>query len=188
MKTGTRLLIVVVLLTAPLAYMIADKQFTLVKGTEVLLEIEARDPRSLFRGDYVNLNYAIGSIDLHRLEGDNDFEEYDSVYLTLQPDTPYWKPVAAHKQLPVLETTQVALKGKVRRVTKGDEPEWDMVTLEVRYGLETFFIPEDTGLALEKLLRDTDKVAIKIAVDHRGKSGILAILINGEERYTETLF
>ena len=39
--------------------LIGYKQLTIVTGTTVLLETVPVDPRDIFRGDYVTLNYAI---------------------------------------------------------------------------------------------------------------------------------
>ncbi|MEN8195578.1 MAG: GDYXXLXY domain-containing protein, partial [Pseudomonadota bacterium] len=73
------LVLVVVLQTAALVGMVAVKHRTLIAGRPILLETEPIDPRSLFRGDYVRLNYAIGSLDYADVEGDNDFERRDQV-------------------------------------------------------------------------------------------------------------
>ncbi len=51
------LIIAVALQTLALFAMVGMKQYTLSAGTPVLLETRTVDPRSLFRGDYVRLNY-----------------------------------------------------------------------------------------------------------------------------------
>lgn len=44
------------------AYMIASRYAILTSGREIVLETVPVDPRSLFRGDYVTLRYAISPV------------------------------------------------------------------------------------------------------------------------------
>ncbi|MGH8629618.1 MAG: GDYXXLXY domain-containing protein [Burkholderiales bacterium] len=62
-----------------------------------------------------------------------------------------------------------------------------VVTLNVRYGIENYFVPEGEGLALERPKPD-EKVTIRVAVDRAGNAGIKAVLVNGTPRYEEKLF
>jgi len=63
---------------------IAVKEFTLQTGEEVLLKTRPIDPRDLFRGDYVILNYEISTIDISGLQKDvTDFKQNDKVYVSL---------------------------------------------------------------------------------------------------------
>ncbi len=39
--------------------LVAQKEWVLVRGREVVLELAPRDPRSLMQGDYMELNYAV---------------------------------------------------------------------------------------------------------------------------------
>ena len=61
MRSTFGLLLAVVIQTGVLVAMVAMKQWTLTTGTPVVLETKPVDPRSLFRGDYVRLNYAISN-------------------------------------------------------------------------------------------------------------------------------
>jgi uncharacterized membrane-anchored protein len=172
--------------------MIAEKQWTLNTGTQVLLETQPIDPRSLFRGDYVRLNYSISRLDIDRLPGDNSFVEPDTVYLVLQPEEKYWAPVSIHKNCPDIKDNQVVIKGEVEWVM---EQRWDdelkktveANAMDVRYGIENYFVPEGEGRALERP-QEGEQVDIRVAIDNRGKAGIKAVLVNGEERYIEELF
>jgi uncharacterized membrane-anchored protein len=172
--------------------MIGEKQWTLNTGTQVLLETQPIDPRSLFRGDYVRLNYSISRLNIDQLPGDNSFVEHDPVYLVLQPEEKYWAPVSIHKTCPEIQENQVVIKGTVEWVM---EQIWDdelkksveANTIDVRYGIENYFVPEGEGMALERP-QEGEKVDIRVAIDSRGKAGIKAVLVNGEERYIEKLF
>lgn len=56
----------------------------LSEGTKVLLRTVPVDPRSLFRGDYVRLNYEISRIDIDAMEADGDFIKGEDIYVVLK--------------------------------------------------------------------------------------------------------
>ena len=56
MKLWLKISLLATAQVAALAAMIADKQWTLNTGTQVVLQTEPVDPRSLFMGDYARLN------------------------------------------------------------------------------------------------------------------------------------
>jgi len=182
MRPAVGIALAVALQTAALVAMIGVKQWTLATGTPVLLEIVPIDPRSLFRGDYVDLSYAIGRLDLDALGGDDGFEEGDTIYVLLRDGEPYWEPVSAHRERPPAPAGEVAIEGEVVMVRQDQNPR-----TFVRYGIETYFIPEGEGRELERPGRDKT-VSILAAIDRYGGAGIKAVFVNGEARYTETLF
>lgn len=192
MSLVTRLLLIVVLQTALLGGMIAKRQWTLNTGTPIVLETQPVDPRSLFRGDYVTFNYTISRLNLDLLGGEDKFTRKETLYVVLAPGEPYWQPVAVHHSYPALAAGQVALKGEVSYVM---ESVWNPQTsksepckcLQVRYGIEDYFVEEGEGRKLERPVQG-EVVTLRIAVDRRGSGAISALLINGVERYRETLF
>src|SRR3989344_3350182 len=97
MSHGLRMVVIIALQTVALLGMIGIKQYTLATGSPVVLKTQPIDPRSLFRGDYVRLNYAISQLELEKLEGENTFERGDTVYVVLRPGAEYWEPVSAHR-------------------------------------------------------------------------------------------
>lgn len=189
------ILIVVALQVLFLCGMVAAKQYTLNTGEQILLETEPVDPRSLFRGDYVYLNYAIGELDLETLAGEDEFKRHEWFYLTLEQDDIYFRPVAIHREKPAAKAGQVVLRGRVDYVMT---ERWDsenrksvpQLKLRAHYGIENYFVPEGTGRELELRWSEADekRVDVRVAVDRFGKSGIKAVLVNGEEKYVETLF
>lgn len=186
-----RTALIIALQIAALLGMIGMKQWTLNTGTPLVLETEPVDPRSLFSGDYVRLNYSISNLNLDQLGGDKDFKRHDSVYVVLNTSTPYATPVSVHHAAPLASAGQIIIKGEVTYLnsvfwnpqTRKTE---DRKNLAVRYGIENYYVPEGTGHALERPA-EGEKIAVKVAVDRNGKAGILAILINGQPRYTESL-
>lgn len=228
---GARIAIVLVAQTAALAGMIGIKQYTLSTGAPVLLETRPVDPRSLLRGDYVRLRYAISTLSAAKLEGDDHYRAGDAIFVTLQQQEKYWQAVAMHRRRPGPPGAQLVIRGEVVRVQEGAgeqaaqwqrqrrdeiaaleeelraEPEdprrlQDEIALlrrqlaeveelggallDVHYLIEDYFVPEGEGRALEDAA--AGQVDILVAVDKYGRAGILAVLVDGQRRYAETLF
>ena len=187
---NTRIIAILLIFTLFLCSMIAIKQRTLITGTPVLLETEPIDPRSLFRGDYVRLNYVISSLKPSKLEGDNDFKRHDKIYVELQQHGKYWHPLAIHRTHP--KNDNVVLAGKVQYINVNTwnaelQQSEEITTLHIKYGIENYFVPEGEGLDLER--RDNDQIVdIRVAIDQSGKAGIKEVLVNNQSRYIETLF
>ena len=180
------LILVVVLQTAALIGMVAIKQRTLITGKAILLETEPIDPRSLFRGDYVRLNYAISSLDYAEVEGDNDFERHDDVYVMLREGEKFWEAVSIHREMPAHGLESVVIRGEAQYSgiwTGGESRDG----INVRYGIENYFVPEGEGMALERPA-EGEEVTIMVAVDEAGASAIKAVLVGGEVLYEEKLF
>lgn len=186
---GIRLAALGLAMTAVLVAMIAMKQYTLNAGTLVHLETKPIDPRSLFRGDYVRLNYAISEIDLLTVQANGAFERNDTAYVALAPGEPYWTVQSVGRERPSATAGAVILKGRVDYLfqSDGNEHVEPYRTLVLRYGLENYFVPEGEGRALEQPA-EGDTLSVMVAVDRFGNAGVTQILINGEPRYSETLF
>ena len=185
-----RIILLNVILTLVLLAMIIIKQWTLNTGTLVLLETEPIDPRSLFRGDYVRLNYVISQLNLDSLQGDANFKKNDKVFVVLEEGKPYWLPRSVYHNQPSLKNNEVAIKGilkSVQDIHHEDTNKTSSKILHIRYGIENYFVPEGEGRALERPQGDK-KVEMLIAVDKFGNAGIKSVLLDGERLYTETLF
>lgn len=195
MNLWLKIILLVTVQIAALAAMVADKQWTLNTGTPVVLQTEPVDPRSMFMGDYARLAYSISRLRLDgetALGGDKDFTRHDTVWVALKPDPEGAKAVSVHHQRSAIAPGLLALKGEVQYL---NEYEWDRATgksvkqrtLQVRYGIEQYYVQEGTGRQVERP-QGGEKVSIRVAIDARGKAGILAVLFDGRERYRETLF
>ena len=195
MNIWLKIILLVAVQIAALAAMIADKQWTLNTGTPVVLQTEPVDPRSLFMGDYARLVYSISRLHLDgeaAVSGDKDFKRHDTVWVALQPNSAGAQAVSVHHQRSAIAPDTLTLKGEVQSLS---DSEWDRTTkksvkqrtLQVRYGIEQYYISEGTGVQIERP-RGGEKMSIRVAIDSRGKAGILAVLFDGKERYRETLF
>ncbi|MCF8069895.1 MAG: GDYXXLXY domain-containing protein [Desulfobacterales bacterium] len=191
MKIFYRIAIILILQTLVLFFMIGMKQHTLNTGIPILLETQPVDPRSLFRGDYVRLNYTISEINLDQLAGDKDFQRRDPVFVLLKKSNKYWEPASVHKAYPETQPDTVIIKGEVEYLQSrlwNDETKVSEKAnlLRIRYGIENYFVPEGKGMELERP-QDGEIVEMVVAVDKSGNAGIKAVLVNGDVKYEETL-
>lgn len=175
---------VAALQTAVVGWMVVERVALLKGGREIVLPIVPVDPRSLFRGDYVRLSYDVSRVPGRLLDGTVTAGEPLYVTFARQPDGSF-SPVAVNRSHPgVAEPDQVVLQG---RLAAG---RWEGRTsardLFLRYGIESYFVPEGKGLELEDMARDR-KLAAVIAVDRHGNSAIKGLMIDGRLVYEEPL-
>jgi uncharacterized membrane-anchored protein len=93
--------------------MIGTKVFTLKTGVKVLLEVLPIDPRSLFRGEYVDLSYKISTIEFSE---DKGFRRKQIIYVILEKKGRFWEAVDASKERPShlgKDPERVVIVGKV---------------------------------------------------------------------------
>lgn len=168
-----------------LSWMVLDRVHLLSSGREIVLEIVPVDPRSLFRGDYVILNYDISRLEVPRSE--KRLRRGSVVYTTLQKTRDgKWKLVAAGPMRPGdVGRDQVVLKGRVRFASRVARRGLDSAT--VNYGIESFFVPEGTGRELEALV-GKKKLAALVAVDKSGNAALKGLIVDGKRVYVEPLF
>jgi uncharacterized membrane-anchored protein len=191
MITKPRLIAIVLLQVLALVAMVGMKQWTLNTGTPIVLETAPIDPRSLFSGDYVRLNYIISQLRPYELGGEREFKAHETIYVLLKKEEPYWQPVSVHHGMPAVPPDHAAIKGKVSYVGSSLwNPQlraYEKVTyLQIRYGVENYYVPEGEGRVLERP-KEGETVSIRLAVDKFGNAGIKAVLVNGKERYEERL-
>jgi uncharacterized membrane-anchored protein len=171
--------------TAVLAYMVTDRVRLLSSGREITLPIVPVDPRDLFRGEYVSLGYDIGRVPVSLLEGPAPGAN-DAFYVVIEKQADgAWKPVKASRAFPK-ETSpdRVVLKGRAVFTAPWRAPN---TVQQVRYGIESYFVPEGEGKRLEDVAREK-RMAALIAVDSGGNAAIKGIIIDGKLQYEEPLF
>jgi uncharacterized membrane-anchored protein len=179
-----RVAIVALAQAVVLGWMIWDRVHLLSSGREIVLEVIPVDPRSLFRGDYVTLGYDISRIQVPGTE--KRLRRGEAVYVTLQKSGDGKWQLAGTSPRPPEHTApdQVVLKGSVQYQSAATDR--TPAEMGVRYGIETFFVPEGAGRQLEKLVGDK-KFAALIAVDEEGNAGIKGLVAEGKRVYEEPL-
>lgn len=202
MSTALRILLVLLVQTAALVVMIAERQIALSSPNVVTLKVVPVDPNDMYRGDYVALRYDISLLGEGRLSEDV-FAAGDTIYVTLEHQSSgAWAPVALHRVMPAAEAGKVTLKGTITQATNcvriynpslaahaatscpnGYVP----ATFDIRYGIESYFVPQGTGHAIEEETRKGG-VSVDVAVDAKGHAVIKAMRRNGRIFYVEKLF
>lgn len=176
------LLIVVALVqSAALFKMVYDKDRLLKAGREITMPVKPLDPRDLFRGDYVTLGYDVSTLNKSNTPGGHvaDLRAGSAAFVTLSPKPDGgWtiKDVAPAFPSQVV-AGDVVLKGRVKNAwAQADRSDR---TLNICYGIETYFVPEGTGRALESKVRD-HKIEAIVAVGGDGTAALKGLMVDGE--------
>ena len=183
-RTTFALIIVALAQTGALGMMVADRLLLLRTGREITLPIIPVDPRDFFRGEYVRLGYDVGRVPPALVDGPSP-RANSAFYVVLERKDDAWRPVKVTRALPKESgPDRIVLKARSDArwaVRDRDTPQF------VRYGIESYFVPEGEGKRLEDLARDK-RMAALIAVDRRGNAAIKGLIIDGKLQYEEPLF
>lgn len=132
-------------------------------GTDVVLKTAPVDPYTLLSGYYVRLGYEIAQ---PQVPGLLDLGHNETVYAVLAP-TPegYWDVTALHPEKPDVPDGSVLLRGRVR----GNE---------IRYGIESYFIPESQRQVIaDDLTAHPEAARVDIRVDAWGRATLIRLRI-----------
>lgn len=189
---ATTLVAVAVIQSAVLAWMVWDRIDLLRTGRPIVLDVAPVDPRDLFRGDYLVLTYPIARLRTDRVEGDDHFAPNDRVWVGLRPaEDSAWQAFSVHHARPQLSGEIVFLRGTVTGladiVTGEAGCVGDCAVLNVRFGIESYFVPEGEGRRLERL-RDDNRMQVAARVAEDGEAAIAGLIVDGTLRYEEPLF
>ena len=171
--------------TLALAYMLVNRISLLASGREIVAEVVPVDPRDIFRGEYVILNYTFtrtGEVPVP-----DGTTAGDKLYVTLKPgaEPKSWEIVSADKSYPATVAPEnVVLRGFANYVNGRIDTR--PATASIRYGIESYFVPEGKGKELEDLVREK-KIATVIAVGRNGEAAIKALEIDGKRVVEEPL-
>lgn len=181
-NTWAGLAIVLLFQTGVLGWMVVDRMRLLQSGREIVLKTEPVDPRSLFRGDYVILNYGVSRVP--RAAGEA-IENGDVRYVTLEEKVAgEWNVAAVGAIYPAsVGPGEVVLRGQIVNTWPGDTSD----EAQVQYGIESYFVPEGEGKVLEDKVRTSD-LRVIVAVGDSGKAAIKGLVLDGNVRYDEPLF
>ena len=190
----SRIVLVALVQVLFLVGMIASHAMVLHNGREVVLRTEPVDPRDLFRGDYVTLRYeGISTVPYTLVEDRVPLEVGDRVYVSLAKDEAGWQVSAVHEARPA--TDAPVMRGRITRIRpaprrRGTDGEMEITgprTLHIRYGIESYFVPEGKGQDLEQL-RDEERLQVRVALASSGRAVIKGLLLDGELIHEEGLF
>lgn len=185
-----RTLAAMLLLTGGLLALVESRAGILRSGSEVRLKTVPVDPRDLFRGDYVVLAYPISTVE-GPVGGDGGFKRGDAVFVTLTRDAEgFAQARAVGRTRPTLANGEVAIAGRVQSTgacALNDAGEADCASgrrrLRIAYGLESYFVPQGEGRAIETTPRA--RIEVIAAVSAGGEAAIKRLLIDGKLVYAE---
>lgn len=163
LTTRTRLVAAATLLQLALVPVaVAGPLSARLTGDEYLLAVAPVDPIDPFRGAYVALSYP-GLQDVDSTETGEDLEAIDdtddTVYVPLVRSGAVWTGGDVVAKRPA--------RGPYLRCTN----DW-----QLRCGIESWFLPQDKALALERAVGAGDAVA-RIRVDSRGNAALVDVEI-----------
>ncbi|MFK4511481.1 GDYXXLXY domain-containing protein [Bradyrhizobium daqingense] len=175
---------------ALLVLMVADRMQILREGTEVTLQTQPVDPRDLLRGDYVVLSYDISQVPAGALAGKPADARHPDVFVKLAPNAKgLYEAVSVHAEPVAVTAPQVLIRGRVGSYggSCGEDRRRFCDKLPIKYGLESYFVPEGEGKKLEDA-RNQQKLRIVAAVLPSGRAAIKRLLLDGEPVYEEPLY
>jgi len=151
-----------------IAGLTTSRELALRSGTEVILETAPVDPTDLFRGDYVVLSYEISRI------GVCEVPPGGTAYVPLREGPngvwragPFGPGVALASFEDAAAETGVAIRGTVRSGRPFDRCRLD-------YGIESYFVPEGTGRAIERL---REPFRVRVVIDADGDAVIKELIL-----------
>jgi uncharacterized membrane-anchored protein len=153
-------------------------------GKEIIIETKPFDPRDVFKGDYVQLNYEINDIPLNLVDESilklqNNTEHYSEfeglvgkpIYVVLKKDKDFY---IVDKATLVKPKEGVYLIGKYAYSIWDETKQGNIKGIRVEYTLDKYFVPENTGKDLEEAARNGNVVA-KVKV-YKGYSVLEEVL------------
>jgi uncharacterized membrane-anchored protein len=170
-----------------LVLMVADRVQILREGREVTLQTQPVDPRDLLRGDYVVLRYDISEVPAGVLAGKPADTRKPFVFVKLAPNADgLYAAVSVHAEPVPVTAPELLIRGRVS-YSCGSNVRTFCDKLTIKYGLESYFVPEGEGRKLEQA-RNQQKVRIVAAVLPSGRAAIKRLLLDGEPVYEEPLY
>jgi uncharacterized membrane-anchored protein len=174
---------------ALLTLMVIDRVQILREGTEVTLQTRPVDPRDFLRGDYVVLNYDISQLPAGPLQNEPAGARNPIVFVKLAPNRDgLYEAISVHADAVAVKSPEVLIRGRVASgATCGPRARAFCDKLQVRYNLESYFVPEGEGHKLQQA-RNQRKLMVVAAVTPSGRAAIKRLLVDGEPVYDEPWF
>lgn len=157
---GRPFLLVVALQVLAILAFAGVREGMIQTGREYVLETRPVDPRDVFRGDYVILRYDISSLNYCC------YQAGETIYVMLEERNGVWHADGHDRQPPT--DGRPFIRGQVTRVpTENGRP------IDVTYGIESYFVPEGQGRAIEEQIRQPNsQVRVRVTVNGRGEAVI----------------
>ena len=148
---------------------VAVQEYALAHGRVVLLETQRVDPRDLLRGDYLILHYTISDVptNLFSPPVNKDLPFGTKIFVAVAPGTNrFYQVVRASTNEFTPATNEVVLCGR------SDERGWSSNSVPVAYGIENYYVAENTG-------NPTGKLTVQAIVPASGHPKIREVFVDG---------
>lgn len=162
----TKFIIAIVIQLVIIFSIIIFKMAVLKGGTEVLLRIEAVDPRDPLRGDHLTFSYEISNLNSY-LFNYFPIRDGDTVYVPLKQQGKYWTAIFGVQKTKPVDEGEIFIRGKISS-SYGER-------VHVIYGIEDYFIPERTG---QDFSFGRQEVAARVSIDKNGNAVLKQIYVN----------
>ena len=164
----TAVVIVAVIQFGILVAMIVNETRPHVAGMTIRVTTTPADPRDLFRGDYVTLRYKFSNASSIPGSTIRNDEAGQTVFVTMEQDGELWKATGINRTKP---KEGVFLRGTLKSYGR-----------EIVYGIESYFVQEGTGKAIEEAMRrNRENVVVELVVAPDGKAAIKTVSVNVPE-------
>lgn len=143
------------------ASMAVSREWVLANGTPYTFQTAPVDPRDIFRGDYVRLNYLFSILPAERLEEtliENGLRKGEKVYLSLERDP---NGVANGKRLYLSPPNdEPYIMGRslqhwpyqsYRKLSPEKREKTNLNPVSVKYGIEQYYVEQGSGRTIEEM-------------------------------------
>jgi len=164
-------ILVLALQGAWLLGIVAVQEHALATGKVIMLETRPVDPNDPLRGDYLVLNYKISDVPVNLFSPPvkQDASMGDVVYVALEPRGEFYEVAKASTNRFDPSADQILLKGK------SSWRRWKSSTnaIHIEYGIENFYVAEDTG-------HPHGKLTAQVVVPSSGHASLKEVFVNGK--------
>ena len=140
---------------------------TAALGRRIILATIPIDPRDLLYGDFVRLHYAIGDNSLRQWHGAAPPRRRQGVFVLLAPGPDSVSTtMGVYATAPQPSANQAVLRGWVTDIYRG--------SFALRFNLERYYVPEGSGLRLEKAGR-LHPLRVRVSIAPWGQARIAGV-------------
>lgn len=162
-----------------------SKEKIMLTGRQIILQSAPLDPRDIFKGDYVQLDYLFSTISYTRLEDtikQQGLRKGKKVYLTMELDEHGYGQEKALLLTPPVDEFYLAGYVKSHWPYKGFKSDTEdkrkqrslKHPVHVKFGIEKYFVEQGQGLIMEEIRGNRDSfqtpMLMKIAVSKKGEA------------------
>jgi uncharacterized membrane-anchored protein len=136
--------------------------------SRILLKTTPLNSKDIFRGDYVQLKYEISTLNLNKLNANDNFTENEKIYVILEEDSDgTYKAVAVSKGPERPERSKKFIQGTIINIMPKHN-------IDVEYGIESHFVEEGKGKVIETA-RSGANLKVQVDLYPNGRSEIVRL-------------